>query len=692
MNIFKKIEKGLRKVKDKIVDDIIPTGSATKRAIRKAIPNELADIAVKAAPFVALLPGGAPFAAAMRGIGRFDQRGSISDALKQAAGTYAFSKVASPFTNQLPGLSGNTYEGLSGVMQAGKDLGSSAYSGIKSLGTGGKNAVTEMLGGSKAGSPKGMPDFSGMGVGGGRDMASVSTSGGGIKSLGNKILDFGKEYAFGEDKKFQMGDIGRFLGDPGKTVPLTMIASYIKEKFFPDEDQDSFDAKFAEAMRKRGENVEGYLRQYGPFDPRRDPTKNPYTQQEIDQFAKDKTIEYRNAANGGLMTLPREDYFLGGKSVTTVNPNPDFERASKVTSDDILNVFKDKFIFKGRSPAKGPRQLGLLIPPEDVDRIPRASKVSSDDILNVFKEKFDEGNFFRSGSPRLALPMGRKVSSTFNPYAKRTSDDEVRSTVKGLGKLMTSLLRDANFDREKAAMGGRMNYASGSEGIMMASNPDPMDERNQVLEMMAMQTFGKPLRDLSDDQIIELEEMFDDFISSGQPLPSDPTKPINPFAPKPTGPALPDKQMAFMDDDYESEFMRLVGEFMEQGFSQEEAIEAARDELARIGSKFMADGGRVNYAMGGDTPEENAMQAAGIEGLDININPKGIKELDMRETGGFIPPVGVKEKEDDIPAMLSNNEFVFTADAVRGMGEGDVDKGAERMYSMMKKLEDGGRV
>ena len=74
------------------------------------------------------------------------------------------------------------------------------------------------------------------------------------------------------------------------------------------------------------------------------------------------------------------------------------------------------------------------------------------------------------------------------------------------------------------------------------------------------------------------------------------------------------------------------------------------------------------------------------------INPKGIKELDMRETGGFIPPVGVKEKEDDIPAMLSNNEFVFTADAVRGMGDGDVDKGAERMYSMMKKLEDGGRV
>ena len=89
----------------------------------------------------------------------------------------------------------------------------------------------------------------------------------------------------------------------------------------------------------------------------------------------------------------------------------------------------------------------------------------------------------------------------------------------------------------------------------------------------------------------------------------------------------------------------------------------------------------------GDTASENAMQAAGIEGLPIRQNPKGVKELDLRENGGFIPPVGIKEKEDDIPAMLSNNEFVFTADAVRGMGDGNVDLGAQRMYDMMKKLE-----
>jgi hypothetical protein len=94
----------------------------------------------------------------------------------------------------------------------------------------------------------------------------------------------------------------------------------------------------------------------------------------------------------------------------------------------------------------------------------------------------------------------------------------------------------------------------------------------------------------------------------------------------------------------------------------------------------------------GDTASMNAMQAAGVEGLPVRQNPKGVKELDLRKTGGFIPPVGIKEKADDIPAMLSNNEFVFTADAVRGAGGGDVNLGAQRMYDTMKRLEAGGKA
>ena len=111
-------------------------------------------------------------------------------------------------------------------------------------------------------------------------------------------------------------------------------------------------------------------------------------------------------------------------------------------------------------------------------------------------------------------------------------------------------------------------------------------------------------------------------------------------------------------------------------------VEQADDQTVDVGN--MAEGGRVGRAFGSDKLVE---QASSIEGLPINVNSKGVKELDMRETGGFIPPVGVKEKADDIPAMLSNNEFVFTADAVRAAGGGSVNKGAQRMYDLMKNLE-----
>jgi hypothetical protein len=85
------------------------------------------------------------------------------------------------------------------------------------------------------------------------------------------------------------------------------------------------------------------------------------------------------------------------------------------------------------------------------------------------------------------------------------------------------------------------------------------------------------------------------------------------------------------------------------------------------------DGGRMGFMMGSEVP--------------VRQNQAGVSEMDYRNTGGFVPPIGVKEKADDIPAMLSNNEFVFTADAVRAAGGGSVNKGAQKMYSLMKQLE-----
>ena len=75
------------------------------------------------------------------------------------------------------------------------------------------------------------------------------------------------------------------------------------------------------------------------------------------------------------------------------------------------------------------------------------------------------------------------------------------------------------------------------------------------------------------------------------------------------------------------------------------------------------------------------------EGGIMNAAPGMPEGMQVDGRNGTFIPMGVKEKADDVPAMLSKNEFVMTADAVRAMGEGDVNKGAQRMYDLMNNLE-----
>ena len=179
-----------------------------------------------------------------------------------------------------------------------------------------------------------------------------------------------------------------------------------------------------------------------------------------------------------------------------------------------------------------------------------------------------------------------------------------------------------------------------------------------------------------------------------------------------------------------------------EGFSNADASEAIRlamlqygfddDEITEtIAAAGYADGGRVGLSMGGD-PDFSGIKGAVIavdenmradragdffrlreeaiqKGDDDKIKeiesdffkefgmvmPKmakdgglmdlGGKEMDLRK-GGFVP-IGKKEKADDVPARLSKNEFVMTADAVRGAGGGNINKGAKRMYETMNRLE-----
>jgi len=79
-----------------------------------------------------------------------------------------------------------------------------------------------------------------------------------------------------------------------------------------------------------------------------------------------------------------------------------------------------------------------------------------------------------------------------------------------------------------------------------------------------------------------------------------------------------------------------------------------------------------------------------VEAKDGGIMDLGGMEKDYR-TGGFVE-LGAEERADDVPARLSKNEFVFTADAVRNAGGGDIDEGARVMQNMMDNLEAGGMI
>jgi hypothetical protein len=173
-----------------------------------------------------------------------------------------------------------------------------------------------------------------------------------------------------------------------------------------------------------------------------------------------------------------------------------------------------------------------------------------------------------------------------------------------------------------------------------------------------------------------------DFAMGGEPLPEDPTKPVNPFGPKPTGPVLPNKMADIPKDLSLEDAIRTFRMLFERDpKDMEELLEFYKNRsLSEADSEegiMMAKNGgfmRKNFALG-TRPTD---QESGLGGLPI--------EADMRYTGGFMP-YGAVEKADDVPARLSKNEFVFTADAVRAAGGGSVEKGAQKMYNTMKQLE-----
>ncbi len=371
-------------------------------------------------------------------------------------------------------------------------------------------------------------------------------------------------------------------------------------------------------------------------------------------------------------------------------------------------------------------------------------------------------------------------------------------------------IEDIQISEELETNAPSIKY-SGNEG------PKSPQEQQQMMMAQLEEEYLKYVEDMIEQgmepmslqQFME-QAMTEGQMSGGQPLPNDPTKPINPFAPKPTGPTLPNRQMAayggimgldgrkkygvgswfqenimdpikenpelaaaavlygvdtlgipgteiggdkyvnrtlgsiydYVTDDPDGSkgekksILGNVGSALTENLvpiiggltaglfsdrnqpggqsgmpSDNTAIQladlkksanildqkqgmaaglnflpsvAARKytpaEMIETYSQAAANGGRIGYNLGGRI----GMAEGGI--MDL-----GGMEKDYRAEGGFVP-IGREEKADDVPARLSVNEFVFTADAVRSAGGGDIDQGAKVMENMMKHLEAGGQV
>jgi hypothetical protein len=192
--------------------------------------------------------------------------------------------------------------------------------------------------------------------------------------------------------------------------------------------------------------------------------------------------------------------------------------------------------------------------------------------------------------------------------------------------------------------GGRIGYAMGgpTEDVMVenvdtqevVSAPDPMAELN----MLAIELFGKRLDQLNETERGQLQELI----------------------------------QSRMQQQDQQRVMAESGGMIDYMSSANPMADSYIMEDTDIVNMYRPSGDRQMAAEGG-------------------IMDLGGMEKDYREEGGFVP-IGGQEKADDVPARLSKNEFVFTADAVRNAGGGDIDRGAEVMENLMNNLEQGGEV
>jgi hypothetical protein len=331
--------------------------------------------------------------------------------------------------------------------------------------------------------------------------------------------------------------------------------------------------------------------------------------------------------------LPGAGFFTGGAGASTV---ADGFTAGVGPKKSILSGLVNKFPGGGKGLAGAVGLTGFL-----------ASQGMEEEQIEAIKQ-----------DPEALKVYLRQYYKNMNPNAEETEVEDFVTT------------QTAEYS-SPFAKGGRVNRRLGSpeegEGIMMIEQTEEMAGGPYTTGNDVKDAFG--VWNNSDQGVKELYEGFIDFFKSGDWRDQIQGSKIK----------TKTKRMASAPDPL-AELNNLSISVFNKPYNSLNEMEM--EQLTEFMSNKKAEGGPIN-----NIDKMDFKVGQGVASLPIRQNKAGVKELDLRSSGGFIPPIGTKEKADDVPAMLSNNEFVFTADAVRAAGGGNVEKGAQRMYDTMKKLE-----
>ena len=784
----------------------IPMGSRTgfgiiskiKDRVRKLIPNELASVAVKAAPFVAMIPGYGPAAAGiMRGLGRFDQRGSLSDAFKQGIGTYAGGKLFGAGMEKI----GLRDPGASGI---GEFFGEGTKEKVGGLFKGGEGSVNL----NKTGPLK---DATGL-------FKDVPI----LKDLPSIV-----------QQQILVGGVSGAL-------------TYIYQKFLADEPPQQEGETYEEYMARRKENVgkkmKGYFDNYFKFD-------KEYSSMTDEQ--KQEFINRVNVRDGG-----RVSYQTGG--ITMANTLAENIRRNLANQAAVAQQFRqaranipgyvepvvkpapkaapikiekpDLPISKPVQPPGGDVQPILPVmpdqpsrpdtgrpgrpdniiervlpmePPTD-DMIFRKLPVEPDpdtpidelvkpimptlpvqprtdqDILEGFAKFKEQNPELMQGTGTMAIVEGVLPGGTPITFSGGVESGAFNKYLESLGLSRSDIIKPKGINTMIEDGIGFQSRLMPSLGIGPAG-PGMIDPLQLFSGLNAFQ-----LSKLPEQDFLALEKRFDALPQSEKDKLD---KRINTMLDQQAEQFFADEKkfgsfadgrevdigagrIAYQDllrvfqNDYPAEFAKLTGNetlaeldqklldlspsmtFLPSSGGSTSGAGSNLDPVYTMSpsnvasflkanpiynttrgryyagrNQFMKTGGRVRLEEGGTGFMKWLKANYGLEVKDLNLeeyvklsrefnnenpdpnetgrkknamgsmptgimrtNKAGVMERDYRDKGGFVP-VGIKEKADDVPAMLSKNEFVFTADAVRGAGNGSIEKGAQRMYDTMKKLE-----